>query len=78
MIKLTRLNHEPVVVNADFIERIEHGRDTMVILTTGLHLAVRQTPDEVVEAVRRWRESILTDRVVVVPPQDGDVRKEAT
>jgi hypothetical protein len=35
MIKLTRLNHVPLIVNADLIEHVEVTPDTMVALTNG-------------------------------------------
>ena len=34
MIQLTRLNHVPLIVNADLIEHVEVTPDTVVALTT--------------------------------------------
>jgi flagellar protein FlbD len=49
MIKLTRLNDTPVVINCFLIEHLEATPDTVVSLTTGRRFVVRETVDEVVE-----------------------------
>ena len=41
MIALTRLNGHPVMVNSDLIEQIEETPDTVVTLTSGNRLIVR-------------------------------------
>lgn len=51
MIRVTRLNHEPIVVNADLIEYIETTPDTVISLTTGEKFMVLESPDEVVSRV---------------------------
>jgi flagellar protein FlbD len=48
MIRVTRLNHELIVVNADLIEYIETTPDTVISLTTGEKFMVLESPDEVV------------------------------
>lgn len=58
MIRLTRLNRTPVVVNADLIEHIETTPDTIISMTNGQKLTVRETPDEVVERVIEFRRLI--------------------
>ena len=35
MIRLTRLNHVPMILNADLIEHIDMTPDTIVTLTSG-------------------------------------------
>jgi flagellar protein FlbD len=47
MIALIRLNGKPVMVNADLIESIEPTPDTVITLTSGNKLIVRDTPDEI-------------------------------
>jgi flagellar protein FlbD len=47
MIALTRLNGKPVMVNADLIESIEPTPDTVITLTSGNKLIVRDTPEEI-------------------------------
>jgi flagellar protein FlbD len=48
MIKLTRLNGEEFILNAELIRFIEAGPDTYITLTTDDRLVVRERPDEVV------------------------------
>jgi flagellar protein FlbD len=61
MIQLHRLAHEPEPfhVNPDLIATIEAAPDCHVTLTTGTKLIVAETVEEVVDAVRDWRVSIL-------------------
>ena len=59
MIKLTRLNHAPLVLNSDLIEYMEITPDTVVTLTTGQKLMVLESADEVIDRVIRYRRSIL-------------------
>jgi flagellar protein FlbD len=51
MIHLTRLNNQPLVVNADLIKFIENAPDTVITLVTGEKLVVRESLDEVLERV---------------------------
>jgi len=59
MIHLTRLNQAPVVVNADLIEHIEMTPDTVIVLTTGQKILVRETANEIIAKVVRFRRSVL-------------------
>ena len=58
MIRVTRINGEPLVVNADFIEFIEPTPDTLITLTTGKKMMVRETVDEVIEKIVEYRQRI--------------------
>ena len=58
MVRLTRLNHLPVVLNSDLIEHIEETPDTVITLTTGQILRVRETADQVIERVVEFRRRI--------------------
>jgi flagellar protein FlbD len=60
MIKLTRLNHVPLIVNADLIEHVEVTADTVVALTTGQKFMVLESAEEVVEKVIQYRKAILS------------------
>jgi flagellar protein FlbD len=76
MIQLTRLNHLPLVVNADLIEHIEVTPDTVIALTTGQKFLVLETADEVIERVVRFRRSLF-DRVAVYPFKTGTQAAES-
>jgi flagellar protein FlbD len=58
MIYVTRLNHTSVVLNADLIEYVETTPDTVISLTTGQKLMVRETAEEIVARVVDFRRSI--------------------
>ena len=49
MIKLTRLDGEPFILNAELIKYVEQRPDTFVTLTGGDRLVVSERPDEVLE-----------------------------
>lgn len=59
MIRLTRINRIPLVINSDLIEHIEVTPDTVVSLTTGQKFIVLETADEVVNRVIQFRREIL-------------------
>ena len=47
MIALRRLNGHPIMVNADLIESLEQTPDTVVTLTSGNKLLVRDSMEEI-------------------------------
>lgn len=59
MIRLTRLNHDPIYLNSDLIEHIEITPDTIITLTNGQKMLVLEKADEVVERVIRFRREVL-------------------
>jgi flagellar protein FlbD len=59
MISLTRLNSQEVTLNCDLIETIEASPDTVIALTTGQKIVVRETTGEVVRRVRRFKRSLV-------------------
>ena len=58
MIRLTRLNHAPVLVNADLIEHVEITPDTVISLINGHKLVVLESPEEVRDRVLDFRRAI--------------------
>lgn len=59
MIHVTRLNHTPVVLNSDLIEQIETTPDTVISLTNGQKIMVLESTEEIIDRIRRFRQSIL-------------------
>jgi len=55
MIKVTRLNDAQLVINADLIEFVEAIPDTIISLTTGKKIMVKESIDEVIESVARFK-----------------------
>lgn len=58
MIKVTRLNHSELILNADLIEFIERTPDTVITMTTGRKVLVRETAEEVVRRVIAYRREV--------------------
>jgi len=56
MIHLTRLNNQPLVVNADLIKFIEKAPDTVITLLTGEKLVVRESAEVVLERIREFHQ----------------------
>jgi flagellar protein FlbD len=74
MIRVTRINHVPLVLNSDLIEHIETTPDTVISLTTGTKLVVLESADEVVRRVVEFRRKIhCGPEVLLVKSVDGDL-----
>jgi flagellar protein FlbD len=58
MIRLTRINHVPLVLNSDLIEHIEMTPDTVISLVNGQKLVVLESTDEVIRKVIEFRREI--------------------
>jgi len=59
MIRVTRLNGAELVLNADLIESLEATPDTVVALTTGKKLMVKEAVDDVVSKIVEYRQLIF-------------------
>ncbi|CUS76776.1 flagellar protein FlbD [Candidatus Kryptonium thompsonii] len=59
MIKVTRLNGQEIVINAELIEYLEASPDTIIALTTGKKIMVKESVDEVVERIIEYRKRCL-------------------
>nr|CAA9270616.1 Flagellar protein FlbD [uncultured Armatimonadetes bacterium] len=57
MIQITRLGGQEVWVNADLIEFVETTPDTIITLTTGKKVLVRESADEVTGRVLAFRRA---------------------
>ena len=56
MIKLTRLDGEPFVLNAEMIRYVEKRPDTFITLTTGERIIVGESMDDVVDRAIRYQQ----------------------
>lgn len=65
MIELTRLNQTPVVVNCTHIVTVEATPDTVVTLTTGEKLLVRDSVRDVVDRTARYLRQLGAGPVAV-------------
>ena len=55
MIRLTRLNHAPIVLNSDLIEHIDITPDTVICMITGQVFRVLETAEEVIDRIVDFR-----------------------
>jgi flagellar protein FlbD len=58
VIPLTRLDGKELVVNADHVLTVEATPDTMLVLTTGHHLMVKETVRDVVDRAAAWKRRV--------------------
>jgi flagellar protein FlbD len=66
MIKLTRLDGDPFILNADLIQYVEALPDTFVTLIGGERIVVREPPDSVMDLAVRYQQS----KYLIPPPED--------
>jgi len=59
MIRLTRLNNQPLMVNSDLIKFVEQSPDTLITLITGEKIVVRENAEEVLLRLIEFRRSVL-------------------
>ena len=65
MIRLTRLNGQGLAVNSDLIKFIENAPDTVLTLTSGEKIIVRENPEQVVERIIAFRRAVLAGLLLV-------------
>jgi len=65
MIKVTRINDSELVVNADLIEFVEASPDTIVTLTTGKRIMVKESIDTIIEMVAEFKRRTAAARETV-------------
>ena len=58
MIKVTRLNGEPIYINSDLIEFIETTPDTIITLTTGKKVIVKENIEYVIQHIVDYNKKI--------------------
>lgn len=59
MIFVTRYDGKKVVINSDLIEMIESTPDTMITMTTGRKINVKNSVEEVLAEVKKYRKEIV-------------------
>lgn len=70
MIFLTRFDGTEVVVNSDLIVTVERIPDTVVTLTTGDRIMVKESVDEVVARAATYRHRVMQGPGVVADARD--------
>jgi flagellar protein FlbD len=59
MIKVTRLNDSELVINTDLIEFVEAIPDTIISLTTGKKIMVKESIDQIIGRVEDFKRGIM-------------------
>jgi len=59
VIRITKFDGSSVMLNPEQIQTIEATPDTVITLTTGLQLIVRERVDELVAAFKDYKKSIF-------------------
>ncbi len=58
MIRITRLDGKELTLNAELIQTVEQTPDTVITLTNGITLMVRESEDEVVRRVKSYKRQV--------------------
>ncbi len=54
MIKLTKIDDNPIVVNENYIETISHAPDTIIMMHSGRSYIVKESMDEIIEKAKEY------------------------
>ena len=72
MIKVTKLNGRRLWVNAEMIRFIESTHDTVISLVRGEKVVVKESPDEVAEAIIAYKQRVYSPlEQGAHPPNEG-------
>jgi flagellar protein FlbD len=71
MIQLTRLNNSSIVVNSDVIKFVEQAPDTVITLLNGEKILVRESAEEVMARVVRFRQRVMVAAGTLVSSLGG-------
>ncbi len=63
MINLTKLNDTPFTLNCDLIETIEEVPDTVITLTNGKKIFVKESRQNVVSLVKLYKKEVLCQTI---------------
>ncbi len=76
MIRLTRLNNQVFMLNADLVKFVEQAPDTVITLINGEKFIVREGIDEIIRRIVEFRRLVLErvftgwDRVPTLLPME--------
>lgn len=63
MITVTRLNGDIITVNADLIETLEATPDSVITLTTGKKIVVKESVNEIVAKTVAYKQAVYSKAV---------------
>jgi len=73
MIKVSRINGQAFVVNAELVETMEATPDTVITLTTGKKLMVKEKVDDMIRKIIDYKREIQ-NKITVVERKISDTQ----
>ena len=67
MIEVTRLNGSIFFLNPDMILTLEATPDTIVTLTSGEKLVVKDTPEQIIDRFVAFKRRIVSELPIMMP-----------
>ena len=61
MIDVTRMNDKTLTLNSDLIESVEETPDTVITLTTGKKIIVKESRQEIKNLVKLYRKGNIAE-----------------
>ncbi|MBR6307627.1 MAG: flagellar FlbD family protein [Lachnospiraceae bacterium] len=61
MINVTKLNGTILTINEDFIETVEETPDTVITMSTGRRIIIKESRQEVVNLVKLFRKELFAE-----------------
>ena len=61
MINVTKLNGSILTINEDFIETVEETPDTVITMSTGRRIIIKESRQEVVNLVKLFRKELIAE-----------------
>ena len=58
MIRITKLDGKQIFLNAEWIQSVESTPDTLITLTTGFTLLVKNSVEEIVDEFKQYQKDI--------------------
>ena len=71
MIEVTKFNEEKITINADLIESVEETPDTVISLSTGRKIIVKESRQEVRNLVILYKKECYADLCQVLLSEKG-------
>ncbi len=62
MINVTKMNNKSITINSDLIETIEETPDTVITLTNGKKILVKESRQEIVDLVKLYKKELFSQK----------------
>lgn len=66
MIEVTRLNNQKIMINAELIESVEETPDTVITLTNGKKVIVKESRQEIRNLVVLYKKETFADLCQII------------